>query len=48
MSFTYLQLQDAIKSYTENTETSFVANIPVFIRAAEERILKSVQLNLFR
>jgi hypothetical protein len=48
MSFTYAQLKQAIQDYTENTETSFVNNLPVFIRAAEERILKLVQLQLFR
>jgi hypothetical protein len=48
MSFTYDQLKDAIQDYTENTETSFVNNLPVFIRLAEERILKNVQLSLFR
>jgi hypothetical protein len=48
MSFTYAQLKQAIQDYTENTETTFVNNLPVFIRAAEERILKSVQLALFR
>jgi len=48
MSFTYAQLKQAIQDYTENDETSFVNNIPLFIRMAEERILKSVQLNLFQ
>lgn len=48
MSFTYAQLKQAIQDYTENDETTFVSNLPVFIRNAEERILKSVQLNLFR
>jgi hypothetical protein len=48
MSFTYDQLKAAIQDYTENTETSFVNNLPVFIRLAEERILKNVQLSLFR
>lgn len=48
MSFTYGQLKQAIQDYTENDETTFVANIPLFIRQAEERILKSVQLSLFR
>lgn len=48
MSFTYGQLKQAIQDYTQNTETSFVNNLPVFIRMAEERILKAVQLNLFR
>ena len=48
MSFTYAQLQTAIQDYTENTETSFVNNLSTFITQAEERILKSVQLSLFR
>ena len=48
MSFTYAQLKQAIQDYTENDETSFVNNLPSFIRMAEERILKGVQLNLFQ
>lgn len=48
MSFTYAQLKQAIQDYTENTETTFVNNLPLFIQIAEERILKSVQLSLFR
>jgi hypothetical protein len=48
MSFTYAQLKQAIQDYTQNTETTFVNNLPLFIRLAEERILKNVQLNLFR
>lgn len=48
MSFTYAQLKQAIQDYTQNEETSFLANLPLFIRFAEERILKSVQLSLFR
>ena len=48
MSFTYDQLKQAVQDYTENDETSFVNNLPVFIRQAEERILKSVQLSFFR
>ena len=48
MSFTYAQLKQAITDYTENDETSFVNNLPLFIRQAEERILKNVQLSLFR
>ena len=48
MSFTYGQLKTAVQDYTENDETSFVTNIPTFIRVAEERILKNVQLSLFR
>ena len=48
MSFTYAELKQAIQDYTENDETTFVSNLPIFIRQAEERILKNVQLNLFR
>ena len=48
MSFTYTQLKQAIQDYTENTETTFVTNLPLFIRLAEERILKNTQLTLFR
>ena len=48
MSFTYGQLKQALQDYTENTETSFVNSLPIFIRTAEERILKNVQLSLFR
>lgn len=48
MSFTYAQLKQAVQDYCENTETSFVNNLPVFIRNTEERILKNVQLSLFR
>lgn len=48
MSFTYAQLKQAIQDYTQNSETTFVNNLPLFIRIAEERILKTVQLSLFR
>jgi len=48
MSFTYSQLKQAIQDYTENAETTFVNNLSVFITQAEERILKNVQLSLFR
>jgi len=48
MSFTYAQLKQAIQDFTENSETSFVNNLPIFIRAAEDRILQSVDLEVFR
>lgn len=48
MTMTYGELKQAIQDFTENDETTFVNNIPLFIRFAEERILKSVQLNLFQ
>lgn len=44
----YGELKQAIQDYTENSETSFVNNLPILIRSAEERILKSVQLQFFR
>ena len=48
MSFTYDQLKQAIQDFTENTESSFVTNLPVFIRGAEDRIFTLVDLELFR
>jgi hypothetical protein len=44
----YTQLKAAIESYAENYETSFVANIPVFVQNAEERIYNTVQLPALR
>lgn len=40
----YTTLVSAIQDYTENTETSFVAMIPTFVRQAEERILRTVRI----
>ncbi len=48
MSFTFTQLKSAIQDYSENTETTFVSNLSNFIKIAEERILKNVQLSVFR
>ena len=48
MSFTLAQLKTAIQDYTDNAETSFVTHLPDFIKAAEEKILKSVDLDYFR
>tara|TARA_R110002073_G_scaffold1650_5_gene11589 strand:+ start:99 stop:734 length:636 start_codon:yes stop_codon:yes gene_type:complete len=45
---TYAELVAAIKSYTENEETDFVAEIPNFVRQAEDRIQHMVQLPMFR
>ena len=47
MSFTYTTLKQALKDYTQNDEVSFVSNLPMFIRLAEERVLKAVELNFF-
>ena len=43
MSYTNTTLTQAIKDYTENSETTFTTNIPNFIKNAEERILKLVE-----
>ena len=48
MAMTYAQLKTAVTEFVENPEDTFVANLPIFIRLAEERILKGAQLNLFR
>ena len=48
MSWTNATLTTAIQDYMESTESSLVTNIPNFIKATEEKILKSVQLDLFR
>lgn len=44
----YTQLSDAIQAYTENTEANFVAEIPVFVQQAEQRIYNSVQFPSLR
>ena len=48
MSWTKANLKSAIQDYLESTETSFVSNLDNFIKTAEERILKNVQLDDFR
>lgn len=45
---TYAELKSLIQDYTQNTESQFVADLPTFIQQTEERILKSVQLPVFR
>jgi hypothetical protein len=44
----YTALSNAIQAYTENTETDFVANIPVFVTQAEQRIYNTVQFPSIR
>jgi hypothetical protein len=48
MSFTLATLKTAIQDYTDNSETVFVSQLNNFIKAAEEKILKSVDLDYFR
>ena len=45
---TYSELKSLIQDYLQNTETSFVSNIANIIKQAEERILKTVKLPVFR
>jgi hypothetical protein len=44
----YTQLSDAIQAYTENTEANFIAEIPVFVKQAEQRIYNTVQFPSIR
>jgi hypothetical protein len=44
----YAALSAAIQAYTENTEADFVANIPVFVTQAEQRIYNNVQFPSIR
>jgi len=44
----YTALSNAIQAYTENTEADFVANIPVFVQQAEQRIYNNVQFPSLR
>ena len=45
---TYAELTAAIKDYCNNTETNFVAAIDTFIKQAEQRIYRSVNLPVNR
>jgi hypothetical protein len=44
----YTQLTAAICDYTQNFETDFIANIPVFVKQAEQRIYNTVQFPSIR
>ena len=44
----YETLYNSIQAYAENTEQLFVANIPVFVQEAEERIYNTVQIPALR
>lgn len=45
---TYTELVNLIQDYCENSETTFVANIPTFVQQAEQRIYRTVMLPEFR
>ena len=44
----YTQLTDAIIAYTENTSSDFAAQIPVFVKQAEQRIYNTIQFPSLR
>ena len=44
----YSALSDAIQAYTENTDATFVAEIPVFVQQAEQRIYNTIQFPSLR
>jgi len=44
----YTALSSAIQAYTENTEADFIAEIPVFVQQAEQRIYNNVQFPSLR
>jgi hypothetical protein len=44
----YAALSQAIQDYTENTESSFVANIPLFVEQAEQRVFNTMQFPSLR
>ncbi|MEK9698554.1 MAG: hypothetical protein VW270_22470 [Candidatus Poseidoniales archaeon] len=48
MSFTYATLKSTVQDYCETSESTFVNDLPTFIQEAEERILKNVELPVFR
>jgi|TARA_R100001443_G_scaffold1453_1_gene5390 hypothetical protein len=48
MSFTLTTLTASVQEWTQNDESTFVAEIPFFIQNAEERIFKVVDLEYFR
>jgi len=48
MAWTYTTLKSAIQDYVESSETTFTNNLDVFIKEAEERILKNIQIPVFR
>ena len=44
----YAALVQAIQDYCENPETSFVSNIPLFVKQAEQRIYNQIQFPSLR
>ena len=48
MSFTLTTLKQSVQDWTENDESTFVGELDFFIKNAEERIFKTVDLDYFR
>lgn len=44
----YTQLSDALIAYTENTSSEFAAQIPTFVKQAEQRIYNTIQFPSLR
>ena len=44
----YTELSAAVQDYTQNYESEFVANIPLFVKQAEQRIYNTVQFPSLR
>jgi len=44
----YTELVTAIQDFTEYAETDFVSNIPIFVRAAEQRIQDNCEIPMYR
>jgi len=44
----YTALKTAIEDYTQNYETTFISNLPVFVKQAEQRIYNSIQFPFLR
>ena len=45
---TYSELKSLVQNYLQNTETTFVSDLPKLIEQAEERILKTINLPVFK
>ena len=43
---TFAELKSLIQNYLQNSETTFVSDLPSIIEQAEERILKTINLPL--
>lgn len=44
----YTEIVQAVKAYTENYDSSFIDNIPVFVKQVEQRVYNTVQIPALR